>query len=98
MRLALALLLLAWGSCSRAIDTTIQDAAIAADVKTVLLNDAEIDGTTIDVRTSGGRVRLEGTARTPEEAARIVTRVRGVGGVREVESRISVEPLPTPPF
>ncbi|MGE0448309.1 MAG: BON domain-containing protein [Vicinamibacterales bacterium] len=100
MRLALALLLLslASGSCSRAIDTTIQDAAITAGVKTALLNDAAVDGTTVEVRTVGGVVRLEGMARTRDEADRMIALVRGVGGVRDVDARISVEPRSTPRF
>ena len=99
MRPALAVvLLLVSCSCSRAVDTTIHDAGITADIKTVLLNDAEIDATRVDVRTIAGVVYLEGFARTPADAERIAALVRGVDGVREVTSRISVEPLPTPRF
>lgn len=97
VRVALPLLLLLVTSvaCSQTIDTTIQDAAITAAVKTALLNEPSVDGTRVDVRTIGGVVYLSGSAASAEEAATFVALVRGVAGVRSVEaSGLS----PTPRF
>ena len=84
--------------CGAVIESSISDASITAAVTTRLLNDDRIDGTAIDVRTSGGVVRLSGAVASADDAAYVVTLVRSVDGVRAVESSIVVDPAlsPTP--
>jgi osmotically-inducible protein OsmY len=91
IRIGLIVALLASWSCSRTIDPAIVDARVTAAVKTALLNDPAIDGTLVTVRTEGGVVELGGSQPTAEAAARVETIVRGVQGVRQVHSSISVQ-------
>ncbi len=95
IRIAVLTTLLAAAGCATAIDTTMADATITAAVKTALLNDTTIDGTLVTVETSGGVVRLGGTQPTEEAAAAVVSIVRRVEGVRDVQSEIVVSPDPT---
>jgi hyperosmotically inducible protein len=71
---------------------TVADAAITAAVKTALLNDARVDGTQIVVTTQAGVVRLAGSQASRDAAAEVVSIVRGVDGVRDVQSTITVGP------
>ena len=89
-RVALALLLGLACACAPAIDTLHDDAALTAAVATALLNTPDIDGTRVSIRVSGGVVRLSGTQPTADAVARAVSIVKGVQGVREVESAIEV--------
>jgi hyperosmotically inducible protein len=84
----IALLVLSTAACAPAIDATIHDATITAAVKTALLNADEVDGTLVTVRTDGATVYLGGEQPSPEAAAHVVTIVRGVDGVRDVQSEI----------
>jgi len=97
IRIALTLGLLAAVSCAAAIDTTIADATIVAAVKTALLNEPSIDGTLVTVRSEGGVVFLSGAQPTSEAAAQVVSLVRRVEGVRDVQSSISIVPRSDPP-
>ena len=65
---------------------------LAARVKAVLLNDAQVMGTSIDVATADGIVTMSGTVRSPTEAARAIELARGVTGVRDVKSALQVTP------
>lgn len=90
LRIAFALaLLVSVAACSRTIDTTIEDAAITAGVKTALLNDTAIDGTRVHVRTEAGVVHLSGEVGSQQEAERVLMLVRGVAGVRDVQSSLA---------
>jgi hyperosmotically inducible protein len=90
LRIAFVLaLLVSIASCSRTIDTTIEDATITAGVKTALLNDTVIDGTRVHVRTEAGVVHLSGAVGSPQEAERVLRLVRGVAGVRDVQSSLA---------
>ncbi len=93
-RIVLAILLAAATACAPAIDTTIGDAALTAAVATALLNSPQIDGALIDISTEGGVVHLGGTQPTAESAAMAVSIVRGVQGVRDVQSAIAVGSAP----
>jgi hyperosmotically inducible protein len=95
VRLAVVLAALAVAGCSHAIDATIADATITAAVKTALLNDPTIDGTLVTVRTEAGVVHLGGTQPTADAAATVVKIVRGVSGVRDVESSIEISASPS---
>jgi hyperosmotically inducible protein len=92
------------GGCRTAIDPiAIQDAQIAALVKTALVNDPELGATLIEVSVVRGVARLSGTVRTPAHAQRAAALARSVQGVRDVEPGLQVgagdAPLPaeTPP-
>jgi hypothetical protein len=95
-RTALALLVAAAAiACSRPIDPRlIEDAQLAARVKTAIVNDAEIGTRLIEVRVAGGVVRLSGTVASSAEADRAVTLARSVGGVVKVESEIQIRSRP----
>jgi hyperosmotically inducible protein len=95
-RVLIVLSVVAAAACGQVIDTTIQDASITAAVKTALLNDAAVDATTVSVTTEGGVVKLSGVQPTAEAAAHIVSVVRGVQGVHDVESTIAIGPPPVP--
>jgi hyperosmotically inducible periplasmic protein len=68
------------------------DATITARVKTVLLNDTQVAGSTIDVATAGGIVTISGTVKSPSEASRAIELARSVTGVRDVKSVLQVTP------
>lgn len=94
IRLGALVVLLAAAACAPAVDATIADAAVTAAVKTALLNEPSIDGTLVTVQTEAGVVQLGGTQPTADAAAAVVRIVREVDGVRGVESKIEVSPLP----
>jgi hyperosmotically inducible protein len=89
-RCAVLVLVLAVAACGKTVDATIHDASITAAVKTALLNDPSVDGTLVIVTTEAGVVRLTGNQPSNDAAARVVSIVRGVQGVRDVQSSISV--------
>ena len=91
IRLAFALTLVGAAACGQTVDTTIRDAAITATVKTALLNNDTIDGTLVSVRTEAGVVYLQGVQPSAEAAAEVVSIVRGVGGVRDVQASVTVD-------
>jgi hyperosmotically inducible protein len=68
----------------------IQDAQVAARVKTALVNDPELGATTIEVRVTGGTVYLTGTVRTQDEAERAAALAKSVQGVRDVQPKLQV--------
>jgi hyperosmotically inducible protein len=71
---------------------TVSDAGITAAVKTALLNDTRVDATQITVSTQSGIVRVGGSQPSSEAAAEVVSIVRGVSGVRDVQSSIAIAP------
>jgi hyperosmotically inducible protein len=77
----------------RAVSRTLDDARITAQVKTVLLNDTEVDATKIDVRTSDGVVTMTGDVRSRAEEDRIVQLARQVTGVKDVRAKVEVRSL-----
>ncbi len=74
----------------KTITNTIDDASITAQVKTVLLNDPEVNATKIDVSTSNGVVTMSGLVRSKPEEQRAVQLARSVNGVRDVKSAMQV--------
>lgn len=66
------------------------DATITARVKTVLLNDKEINATKIDVNTSGGVVTMSGSVKSQAEVDRAVQLTRSVEGVKDVKPNLRV--------
>jgi hyperosmotically inducible periplasmic protein len=74
----------------RAISSTMDDAAITAQVKTALLNDTQVNATKIDVSTSNGVVTVSGVVRSKPEQDRVVQLARGVNGVKDVKANLTV--------
>lgn len=88
------------GGCrSAAIDrVAIQDAQLAAQVKTALVNDRDLGATTIEVNVARGVARLTGTVANRMLADKAVTVARGVQGVSAVRSelRLGIAESPRP--
>jgi hypothetical protein len=90
--IALAIFLSA-AACGATTSTTSQgitDAQIAARVKTVLLNDAELGTQPIELRVDGGVVFLSGRVRTAEDHDRAVALARSVSGVEDVRDELTI--------
>ena len=73
---------------------TNDDATMTARVKTVLLNDEQVNATKIDVSTTAGIVSVSGTVKSQADAERAVELARQVTGVRDVKSTLTVSPTP----
>ena len=82
------------GPAARAgtIGISLDDGRIAAAVRTALLNDRELGVREIAVDVRQGVVSLSGQVRTTDEAQRAATVARGVPGVRDLTSSLSVVP------
>ena len=78
------------GSGVRPASNPMDDASITAQVKTVLLNDPQVNATKIDVSTSGGVVTISGTVRSKPEQDRAVQLARQVNGVKDVRANLTV--------
>jgi len=81
------------GGTSTARSTSIaapDDATITASVKTVLLNDPQVNATRIDVSSANGVVTMSGTVRSKAEEERAIQLARGVRGVKDVKSELKV--------
>jgi len=92
MGLALAAAVLTAGTaCSKPIrPATIQDAQIAARVKTALVNDTALGVYAIEVRVSKGLVTLSGRLPSEDLVPRAIELARGVPGVSGVQSDLIV--------
>ncbi|MGH8639716.1 MAG: BON domain-containing protein [Burkholderiales bacterium] len=67
----------------------LSDGGLTARVKTALLADAGVSGTSIDVHTSGGVVTLSGRLANQAEIERALTIARSIEGVDRVENRLT---------
>jgi hyperosmotically inducible protein len=74
---------------ARSAGQTIDDAAITAKVKTALLAEKGVNGTSIDVDTSQGRVTLSGRVPDQSQVERAAQVARGVEGVKDVDNRLT---------
>jgi len=70
----------------------IDDTAITASVKTSMLNDERVAGTSITVETLNGTVMLSGFAKSQAERSAAESIARKVDGVRAVKNEITVRP------
>ena len=70
----------------------VDDAAITASVKTRMLDDERVAGTSITVETLNGTVMLSGFAKSQAEKAAAESIARKVDGVRAVKNEITVRP------
>ena len=71
---------------------SLEDGRIAAAVRTALVNERDLGLRDIAVDVRQGVVFLSGEVRTLEEAQHAATVVRGVPGVRDLTSSLSVKP------
>jgi hyperosmotically inducible protein len=69
------------------------DVTITARVKTVLLNDTQVNATKIDVTTSNGVVTMSGVVKSKAEEERAIQLARQVSGVRDVKSTLTIPQL-----
>jgi osmotically-inducible protein OsmY len=70
----------------------VDDTAITASVKTRMLEDERVAGTSITVETLNGTVMLSGFAKSQAEKAAAESIARKVDGVRAVKNEITVRP------
>ena len=92
---ALTLVTAAGCAVSRGQQTTgayIDDTAITASVKTRMLGDERVAGTSITVETLNGTVMLSGFAKSQAERTAAESIARSVDGVRAVNNEITVRP------
>jgi len=68
----------------------IDDTAITASVKTRMLDDSRVAGTSITVETLNGTVMLSGFAKSEAEKAAAESIARKVDGVKAVKNEITV--------
>ena len=68
----------------------VDDAAITASVKTRMLDDERVAGTSITVETLNGTVMLSGFAKTQAEKAAAESIASKVDGVKSVKNEITV--------
>lgn len=70
----------------------IDDSAITASVKTRMLEDERVAGTSVTVETLNGTVMLSGFAKSQAEKTAAESIARKVDGVRAVKNEITVRP------
>ena len=90
----LALLLTAplVAGCGKTVGETIDDTTITTRVKTSMLNDPTVSGTSIDVDTYKGVVTLSGRVKSQAEHDQALALARRVDGVTEVKDALQVIP------
>jgi osmotically-inducible protein OsmY len=69
----------------------LDDSVITTKVKSALLAEKEVDGTSISVETFKGRVLLAGYVKSPDQRQRAEGVARSVGGVKAVNNKIEVK-------
>jgi osmotically-inducible protein OsmY len=85
-----ASLSLACGSARAARPAATDDSSVSTRVRTVLLNDTQVNGGTINVTASNGVVTLSGRVRSEAERERAVALARQTSGVSDVRSELSI--------
>ena len=78
--------------CGKTIGETIDDTTITTRVKTAMLNDPGVGGTSIDVDTYKGVVTLSGRVKSQAEHDQAVALAHQVDGVTEVKDALQVIP------
>jgi hyperosmotically inducible protein len=92
---AMALLTTAGCAVGRGQETTgayIDDGTITTQIKSRMLNDPAVAGTSISVETLNGMVMLSGFAKSDSEKAAADRIARDVNGVKSVKNEIAVQP------
>ena len=70
----------------------VDDTAITASVKTRMLDDERVAGTSITVETLNGTVMLSGFAKSQKERSTAESIARNADGVKAVKNEITVRP------
>lgn len=70
----------------------VDDSAITSSVKTRMLDNKEVDGTSIRVETLNGTVMLSGFAKNANERSTAEAMAWKVAGVKSVKNEIAVRP------
>jgi hyperosmotically inducible protein len=78
-------------ACAATASRTTDDLTTSTQVKIALLNDSQVGGLRLDVRTFQGVVTLSGTVRSQAQADQAVAVARKVRGVRSVRPELKVE-------
>lgn len=92
---ALALLTTAGCAVTRGQETTgayIDDGTITTQIKSRMLSDPAVAGTSISVETLNGTVMLSGFAKSESEKAAAERIARDVNGVKSIKNAIAVRP------
>ncbi len=76
----------------KSVDKFMDDSTITAKVKTVLVDDKQINSTDISVSTNQGVVSLEGFVATRGQIARVKQLAGSVKGVRRVDVHLHLKP------
>ncbi|HEY7791792.1 MAG TPA: BON domain-containing protein [Vicinamibacterales bacterium] len=82
------MILAAATACATHVSQAVDDATLAANVRTAILNDPTIGSQRIDVAVHAGVVTLSGTVSSPADQQRAVELARGVSGVVDVKSTL----------
>jgi osmotically-inducible protein OsmY len=93
--MALAVLTTAGCAVSRGQESTgayVDDATITTQVKSRMLENPDVAGTSISVETLKGEVMLSGFAKNANEKSTAERIARGVNGVKSVKNEIAVRP------
>jgi hyperosmotically inducible periplasmic protein len=80
------------GGAVRPVGQSLDDATITTRVKTALLNDPDVGAQQIDVSASAGVVTLNGVVKTEAEIPKAIELAKKVGGVKDVQSNLKVQP------
>lgn len=70
----------------------IDDSAITAEIKTKMLDDPAVSGSSISIETLNGTAMLSGFAKSASERAAADRIARSVTGVKSVKNEIAVRP------
>ena len=78
--------------CGKTIGERLDDTTITTRVKTSMLNDPQVNGSTIDIDTYKGVVTLSGRVRNQEEHDQALAAARRVEGVADVKDSLQIIP------
>jgi len=78
--------------CGKTIGERLDDTTITTRVKTSMLNEPGINGSTIDVETYRGVVTLSGRVKSQAEHDQAVSLARRVDGVSDVKDALQIIP------
>jgi osmotically-inducible protein OsmY len=68
----------------------VDDSVITTKVKTALISDKSVSGTSVSVETFKGRVQLSGFVKSESERRQAESVARGVSGVKEVSNKLEI--------
>ena len=78
--------------CGKTVAETIDDTTITTRVKTAMLNDPTVNGTTVDVDTYKGVVTLSGRVKSQAEHDQALAIARHVDGVTDIKDALQIIP------